>query len=95
MKRRKHYVVFGAGGIPDKGVLGMKSRQMSGYELHVLQLRNDGKYEYGDNFEIDDIDGEYTTLYFAKKDSLKSFIKSCEALLQMWEHKDAAEHQSS
>ena len=87
--RREHYVVFGAGDVPDKGVLGMKSRRMGGYELRILQLKNSEKYERGSKFDMEDVDEQYTTLYFRKKESLEYFIRACKDLLEIW---DGHEH---
>lgn len=81
---RKHWIVFGAGDKPNKSLIAYPSKLTSGYALKICELSTDCDYEYGhtDNPTVEQLleenSGEYTTLYFGKKESVEAFIKILE-----------------
>lgn len=80
------YVVFGAGenGNANKALIGFKSQMTSGYELHICET--EGNHKIGDSGVIQngDITGEYFTMYFCKRESLRAMIRVLQTLDDMW-----------
>lgn len=86
MRRGQHYVVFGAWSEPDKVLIAAKPPKGPGkMALIIGQAINSGKYKYGDHVATEDVKGIYTTLYFCKKESLDTFIKTLETMREVWE----------
>lgn len=86
---RSAFVVFGCGDKANKGVIAGKFRGMWG--LKVLELADRSKYERGDTFEIDDVAGEYFTMYFAKKASIDCLIWDLQRLKEKMEDAEGQE----
>lgn len=83
------YIVFGAWDKPNKGTISFPSPRTSGYEIHIVELENDGSYDFGDTYFPNElIQGEYCTLMFCKKKALRSFIDGLEKVYQDWEEKE-------
>jgi hypothetical protein len=89
-KKYQHYVVFGALDKPDKGLLTAKVTSGPGkYALVITQLGRGKDRDYGGAFDIEDIEGTYTTLYFCKRESVDAMIKALEKLRDEWEKEEA------
>lgn len=85
--RRKDppYVVFGAhGGKADKAVVAVKSKRLSGWEVHICQCSSDMERGSAD-IPPDSLTGEYMTLFFCRKDTLQGFIRVLQEALDKWE----------
>lgn len=78
------YAVFGAGDKANKALIGFKSQFMSGYEVHICEC--EGNHAIGDDGVVqnDDITGEYFTMYFCKRESLRAMIRVLQTLDDMW-----------
>lgn len=84
-RRSPHYIVFGARNMCDKAVVIGPSRTLGGYECSIVSLLPREKYACGDEVEVADINGIFTTLYFTKLECLKSFANSINKAVEMWE----------
>ena len=86
--KKKHipYVVLGAKDKPDKGMIAYKMKDMKAYNLVFVELHNDDKYTWGDNFEIKDIDGVYMSIIFANVKSVEAVIQECEKIKRLMEN---------
>ena len=91
MRRDAHYIVLGAAPKADKGALAYFDEKAGMFAVKILQLdetkeKDDGK----DGFSIEDVDGEYTTIYFAHqrgRDSLRMLIEVLTDLQTMMDRK--------
>lgn len=85
-KRFAPWVVFGAGGNPNKVTIGYVEKGGHAAHAHICHLKKG--YKYGDivpNKELPTaVEGECVHLWFAKKDSLYYFVKSLQALYDKW-----------
>lgn len=83
--KREHYVVFGAGEKPNKGIIMVRVPGMRGFAAIICELKNSG-YDYGEQkFPLSDIEGVYTTLYFTRKESLEAVTKVFQDTFDKWE----------
>ena len=69
------YVVLGAHDKPNKGMIAYKVKGSNSYWLSFVQLKNDGKYDFGDNYDDDDIEGVYQSILFCDVRSVDAMIK--------------------
>ena len=69
------YVVLGAHDKPNKGMIAYKVKGGNSYWLSFVQLKNDGKYDFGDNYDADDIEGVYQSILFCDVRSVDAMIK--------------------
>lgn len=83
---RQHGIVFGATDKPDKTIIAYKDKNGM-YALKICELVAGNSYQFGEEASCkpqalaEDVTGEYTTLYFAEKNGLKS-IDAMIAMLQ-------------
>jgi hypothetical protein len=77
MAKHKHvpYVVLGAHDKPNKGMIAYKCKGSNAYWLSFIQLKNDGKYDFGDSYNVEDIDGIYQSILFCDVRSVEAMIK--------------------
>lgn len=90
---RRHWIVFGAGDKPNKSLIAYPSKMVGGcYAVKICELSTDCDYDYGFMDKptteklLEEISGEYTTLYFTKKESVDAFIKLLEHVKEQMEH---------
>lgn len=84
------HIVFGAGNKADKAIIGFRSKQVDGYEVHICQCEKE--HEFGDNLpnlpeiviQNEDITGEYFTMYFCKRESLRAMIRVLQEIDDKW-----------
>ena len=69
------YVVLGAHDKPNKGMIAYKVKGSNSYWLSFVQLKNDGKYDFCDNYDADDIEGVYQSILFCDVRSVDAMIK--------------------
>jgi hypothetical protein len=79
------YIVFGADHVSVKGVLIGKSDKMSGYECHLVGMKEGSNYAAGDTIDATDIDRMYATLYFTRLESLRAFANAINETVKRWE----------
>lgn len=92
MAKNEHYVVLGSYPKADKGALGYKDPKTGMYCVKILQL-NEQKEPARGGFDIEDVEGEYVTIYFAHqrgRDSLRMLRECLEDLERLWDGKEAA-----
>ena len=82
MTKHKHlpFVVLGANDKPDKGMIAYKVKDGNSCWLSFVQLKNDGKYDYGDNYDKDDIEGVYQSILFCDVRSVDAMIKELQMI---------------
>ncbi len=85
MSRDAPFVVFGAGENAHKGVICYSSRNTGGWAAKIVQLADSTQTKPGQQFTMEDVEGEYFTLYFCTKDSLQEFIATLQEALEAWE----------
>lgn len=79
------YVVFGANkDNADKAIIGFKSENMSGYEVHICECEGDHKVGDSGMVQNADITGEYFRMYFCNRESLHAMIKVLREIDEMW-----------
>ena len=83
---KEHYIVFGASEKVSKLFVTTEEHGMKCVKIY--QLKDTANKSVNDtNVFVDDIEGIYTTLYFAKaygKETLKIFISVLQKLLNDW-----------
>ena len=90
-RNNDHYVVLGAWPKADKGALAYYDRDAGMYAVKILQLREDMVSETG-GFDLDNVEGEYVTIFFAHqrgRDSLRMLIEALTALGERWDEEAA------
>ena len=84
---KEHYIVFGASEKVSKLFIATEEHGMKC--IKIYQLKDTANKSVNDtDANVDDIEGIYTTLYFAKaygKETLKIFISVLQKLLDEWE----------
>jgi hypothetical protein len=77
MAKHKHipFVVLGAHDKPNKGMIAYKCKGSNAYWLSFIQLKNDGSYDFGDTYELEDIEGIYQSILFCDVRSVEAMIK--------------------
>ncbi len=90
MAKHKHipFVVLGAHDKPNKGMIAYKVKDGNSYWLSIVQLKNDGKYDFGDNYDKDDIEGVYQSILFCDVRSVDAMIKELQMIKKLMEGKD-------
>lgn len=83
-KKPAPYCVFGAFEKADKALIGFRSQLTSGYELHICQCSKEHDFGDGGVVQNEDISGEYFTMYFCKRESLRAMIRVLQKLDDMW-----------
>ena len=85
MAKHKHipFVVLGAHDKPNKGMIAYKVKDGNSYWLSIVQLKNDGKYDFGDNYDKDDIEGVYQSILFCDVRSVDAMIKELQMIKQL------------
>lgn len=89
MRKNEHYVVFGEAPRADKGVLAYKDPKTGMYCVKILQLTSEIDTVAG--FGLDEIEGEYITMYFAQQRgrlSLDMLIDVLTELRKLWEKEE-------
>lgn len=86
MASKKRWVVFGAGQHANKALVGFKG-PLRGVEVRVCELK-DGHYERGEVPDINDIDGEYVTMYFTKEESVDLMIRFLEGCKEFFKEQE-------
>lgn len=79
------FVIFGAGENSHKGVICYPSRNTGGWAAKIVQLADSTQTKPGQQFSMEDVEGEYFTLYFCTKDSIREFIAALQGALEEWE----------
>lgn len=85
MNRDAPFVVFGAGETARKGILCYPSNETGGWAAKIVQLTDAEAAKPGTKFDLAEIEGEYFTMYFSTKDSLKQLIDTLREALEAWE----------
>lgn len=85
MSRDAPFVVFGAGENCHKGLICYPSNAVGGWAAKIVQLADNTAAKPGTEFDLAEIEGEYFTLYFCTKDSLREFIATLQEALEAWE----------
>lgn len=83
-KKPAPYCVFGAYDKADKALIGFKSQLTNGYEVHICQCSKEHDFGDDDVVQNEDISGEYFTMYFCKRKSLKAMINVLQKIDDMW-----------
>lgn len=83
-KRDTPYVVFGSGERANKGLFCAKIKGF--HTAKIVEL--DPEQDYGADFPLDAISGEYVDLIFCKKESLQAFIACMLNFLTAWEKEE-------
>lgn len=88
MADKKHWIVFGARDKGDKSLLAYYDKRASMFAVKILQQYDDCQHDFGRisadcGSLISEIEGEYTTLYFAKKNGIKSIDSFIDILEQV------------
>ena len=85
MAKHKHipFVVLGAHDTPNKGMIAYKVKDGNSYWLSFVQLKNDGKYDFGDNYDKDDIEGVYQSILFCDVRSVDAMIKELQMIREL------------
>lgn len=83
-KKPAPYCVFGAYDKADKALIGFKSQLTNGYEVHICQCSKEHDFRDDSVVQNEDISGEYFTMYFCKRKSLKAMINVLQKLDDMW-----------
>ena len=85
MAKHEHipFVVLGAHDKPNKGMIAYKVKDGNSCWLSIVQLKNDGKYEFGDTCDIDDIEGVYQSILFCDVRSVDAMIKELQMIKQL------------
>ena len=94
MAKHKHVpvVVLGAHDKPNKGVIAYKVKDGNSYWLSIVQLKNDGKYDFGDTYDKDDIEGVYQSILFCDVRSVDAMIKELQMIKQLMIKDKLSEH---
>ena len=87
MAKHKHipYVVLGADDKPTKGMIAFKMPDSNMYNLIFVELANEGKYDFGDEINEDDILGAYQSIIFADVRSVDAVIKQLQKIKKLME----------
>lgn len=85
MSKEAPFVVLGAGETARKGILCYPSNETGGWAAKIVQLTDAEAAKPGTKFDLAEIEGEYFTLYFCTKDSLRQYIATLQEALEMWE----------
>lgn len=97
MADKRSWIVFGARDKGDKSLLAYYDTKASMFAIKILQQYDDCQREFGVNANVDygtlynEIEGEYTTLYFAKKNGIKSIDSFIDILEQVKRWMEAEE----
>lgn len=86
MAKHKHipYVVLGAHDKPNKGMIAYNMKGTNMCSLSIVELANDGKYDYGDtDCDLDDIRGVYQTIIFANVKSVDAMISTLQTIKKL------------
>ena len=86
MAKYKHipFVVLGANDKPDKGMIAYNMKGTNMCSLSIVELANDGKYDYGDtDCDLDDIRGVYQTIIFANVKSVDAMINTLQKIKKL------------
>ena len=85
MAKHKHipFVVLGAHDKPNKGMIAYKVKDGNSYWLSFVQLKNDDKYDFGDNYDKDDIEGVYQSILFCDVRSVDAMIKELQMIREL------------
>ena len=86
MAKHKHipFVVLGAHDKPNKGMIAHNMKGTNMCSLSIVELANDGKYDYGDtDCDLDDIRGVYQTIIFANVKSVDAMINTLQKIKKL------------
>lgn len=85
MRKDAPFVVFGAGENSRKGLICYQSNRTGGWAAKIVQLADATQVKPGEEFDIAEVEGEYFTMYFCTKDSLRQYIATLQEALETWE----------
>ena len=91
MARNEHYIVLGAYPKADKGALGYFDKKAGMWAVKILQLDESKERDTGADFDPDEVEGEYVTIYFANqrgRDSLRMLRECLTELEKIWDGKE-------
>ena len=96
MAKNKHipYVVLGAHDKPNKGMIAYKMPGSNMYSLMIVQLKNNGKYDFGDSYNVNDIEGVYQSMLFCNVRSVDAMIKELQMIKARMEGEDGEQVRS-
>lgn len=95
MAKHKHipFVVLGAHDKPNKGMIAHNMKGTNMCSLSIVELANDGKYDYGDtDCDLEDIRGVYQTIIFANVKSVDAMISTLQKIKKLMVKNELPEH---
>lgn len=93
MAKYKHipYVMMGVNDKPNKGLVAYKSAifpDMNAYRMDIVELKNEGQYEFGDTYNTKDITGVYMSIIFCNVKSVDAMIAELTSIKKHMEQAD-------